>query len=224
MTWSPLARGAGNILKMFAVEPEYQGGTFLADTLTELVGRGMAAGLQSFFIFTKPEYVTTFEGYNFSLLAAQEYAALLEYGRGIERWLDSHKTLIKPGNNGAIVMNCNPFTRGHRYVIEQAATQVDNLYVFIVATERSLFPFPVRMRLVREGVADLPNVQVLDTSRYAVSDVTLPDLLPQKGRSGGPYPDGTGSDPVQHPRRALFRYHPAIRGHRTLLSHDLPIQ
>ena len=171
---------AGNILKMFAVEPEYQGGTFLADMVTELVGRGLAAGFKSLFIYTKPEYVSTFEGYNFSLLAAQEQVALLESGRGIKHWLSSHDSLHRSGVNGAIVMNCNPFTRGHRYVIEQAAGQVDNLYIFVVTAERSLFPFPVRMRLVREGVADLSNVLVLDTSHYAVSDATFPTYFLKK--------------------------------------------
>jgi [citrate (pro-3S)-lyase] ligase len=171
---------AGNILKMFAVEPSYQGGTLLADMVTELVGRGLSAGFESLFVYTKPEYITTFEGYNFTLLACQEKVALLEYGKGLERWLSSHGSLIRSGVNGAIVMNCNPFTRGHRYVIEQAAGQVDNLYIFVVTAERSLFPFPVRMQLVREGVADLPNVQVLDTSHYAVSDATFPTYFLKK--------------------------------------------
>ena len=171
---------AGDILKMFAVEPSHQGGTFLADMVTELVGRGLSAGFESLFVYTKPEYISTFEGYNFSLLASQEKVALLEYGKGLEHWLSSHGSMIRTGVNGAIVMNCNPFTRGHRYVIEQAAGQVDNLYIFVVTAERSLFPFPVRMRLVREGVADLTNVQVLDTSHYAVSNATFPTYFLKK--------------------------------------------
>jgi [citrate (pro-3S)-lyase] ligase len=171
---------AGNILKMFAVEPSHQGGTLLADMVTELVGRGLSAGFDSLFVYTKPEYITTFEAYNFALLASQEKVALLEYGKGLERWLSSHRSLIRTGTNGAVVMNCNPFTRGHRHLIEQVAGQVDNLYLFVVAAERSLFPFPVRMRLVREGVADLPNVLVLDTSHYAVSNATFPTYFLKK--------------------------------------------
>ena len=170
----------GNILKMFAVEPSHQGGTLLADMVTELVGRGLSAGFESLFVYTKPEYITTFESYNFTLLASQEQVALLEYGRGMERWLSSHSSLIRTGTNGAVVMYCNPFTRGHRYLIEQVAGQVDNLYLFVVTAERSLFPFPVRMRLVREGVADLPNVLVLETSHYAVSNATFPTYFLKK--------------------------------------------
>jgi [citrate (pro-3S)-lyase] ligase len=167
---------SGNILKMFAVEPSHQGGPLLAEVVTELVGRGLSAGFGSLFVYTKPEYVTTFESFNFSLLASQGQVALLEYGRGLERWLASHRSLIRSGTNGAVVMNCNPFTRGHRHLVEQAARQVDTLYLFIVAEERSLFPFPIRMGLVRAGVADIPDVLVLGTSHYAVSNATFPTL------------------------------------------------
>jgi [citrate (pro-3S)-lyase] ligase len=51
---------------------------------------------------------------------------------------------------------------------------LDNLYLFVVQEERSLFPFAVRFRLVEEGVRDIPNVILLDTSNYAVSGATFP--------------------------------------------------
>ena len=72
------------------------------------------------------------------------------------------------------MVNCNPFTLGHRYLIEAAAAEVDTLYVFVVQEDRSVFPFAVRERLVREGTADLENVVVLASSWYAVSQVTFP--------------------------------------------------
>ena len=165
---------ADNILKMFAVEPSHQGRELLARMVTELVRRGLAAGFESLFVFTKPEHATTFQSLNFSLLASQGQVALLEYGRGLERWLESKRSLLRDGINGAVVMNCKPFTRGHRHLVESAARQVDTLYLFVVAEERSLFPFPVRLQLVRQGVADLANVLVLDTSHYAISGATFP--------------------------------------------------
>ncbi|MEI7430271.1 MAG: [citrate (pro-3S)-lyase] ligase [Betaproteobacteria bacterium] len=171
---------AGNVLKMLAVEPAYQGGPLLGEILTALVMRGMEAGLPSFFIFTKAEYITTFAALNFTLLASQGKAALLEYGNGLDKWLNSKRPLIRPGLNGAVVMNCNPFTRGHRYLVESAARQVDTLYLFVVREDRSAFPFDVRFRLVQEGVRDLGNVQVLDTSHYSVSAATFPTYFLKK--------------------------------------------
>lgn len=171
---------AGDILKMFAIEPLHQGGSLLGELVTELVRRGFSAGYNSLFVFTRPEHTTTFAALNFALLASQGNVALIEYGRGLERWLVSHRALVRPGNNGAVVMNCNPFTLGHRFLVERAASQVDTLYLFVVTEDRSRFPFPVRMRLVREGVADLENVLVLDTSRYAISNATFPTYFLKK--------------------------------------------
>jgi [citrate (pro-3S)-lyase] ligase len=171
---------AGNILKMLAVDPAYQGGSILGELLTGLVSAGLAAGFESLFVYTKPEYSTSFQSLNFTLLASQEKVALLEYGKGLRNWLESKKSLIRKGINGAVVVNCNPFTNGHRYLLETAASQVDTLYVFVVKEDRSIFPFDIRYRLVKEGVRDLGNAVVLDTSRYIVSGATFPTYFLKK--------------------------------------------
>jgi [citrate (pro-3S)-lyase] ligase len=171
---------AGNILKMLAVDPAFQGGSVLGELLTGLVSSGLAAGFESLFVYTKPEYSTSFQSLNFSLLANQEKVALLEYGKGLKNWLESKTPLLRQGVNGAVVVNCNPFTNGHRYLLETAASQVDHLYVFVVKEDRSIFPFDVRYRLVEEGLRDLSNVIVLDTSRYIVSGATFPTYFLKK--------------------------------------------
>ena len=165
---------------MLAVEPSHQGGALLGEVVTELVSRGLSAGYDSLFIYTKPEYISTFEALNFSLLANQGRVALLEYGRGFQKWLATHNADVRSGINGAVVVNCNPFTLGHRYLIESAAKQVDNLYVFVVREDRSVFPFDVRFQLVKDGVRDLTNVVVLDSSRYIVSGATFPTYFLKK--------------------------------------------
>jgi [citrate (pro-3S)-lyase] ligase len=170
----------GGVLKMLAVAPDHQGGSALGELVTELVMNGRRAGHESLFVFTKPEYAVSFQSLNFSLLAKQEKAALLEYGKGLARWLESKSDLVRAGSNGAVVVNCNPFTRGHRYLIESAAGQVDTLYVFVVREDRSAFPFDVRYRLVGQGVRDIGNAVVLDSSRYAVSAATFPTYFLKK--------------------------------------------
>jgi len=164
----------GGILKTIALSSAHRGGPLLGELVTELVRLGSAAGHDAFFVFTRPEHAPSFEALGFSLLAAQRRAALLEWGDGLRRWLAASLPLVRPGANGAAVVNCNPFTLGHRHLVEQAARRVDTLYVFVVREDRSAFPFDVRLRLVREGTADLDNVRVLDTSRYAVSALTFP--------------------------------------------------
>lgn len=163
-----------DVLKMLAVAPAEQGGPVLGALATELVRRGNAAGHDVLFVFTRPESAGSFEALGFSLIATDGRAALLEHGGGLARYLAAARPLLRDGTNGAVVMNANPFTLGHRHLVEEAARAVDTLFVFVVREDRSAFPFDVRVRLVREGTRDLANVRVLDTSRYAVSAVTFP--------------------------------------------------
>ncbi len=77
-----------------------------------------------------------------------------------------------PGNRktGAIIMNCNPFTKGHRYLIEQAVKMVDKLYIFVVEEDRSCFKFQDRLRMVEQGVSDLSgDIMVIPSGRYMIS-------------------------------------------------------
>ena len=79
-----------------------------------------------------------------------------------------------PHRGGVVVMNCNPFTLGHRYLIEQAAKQVERLYVMVVREDCSLFAYTERKAMVEQGVADIENVSVIDGSDYAISRATFP--------------------------------------------------
>ena len=93
------------------------------------------------------------------------------------KYIDSIKTYKKgddSSRNGSIVMNCNPFTLGHRYLIEYAASRVDYLYIFVVEENKSYFPFEDRYKLVQQGTADLPNVVVLPSGNFIISAVTFP--------------------------------------------------
>ncbi|MGN0524131.1 MAG: adenylyltransferase/cytidyltransferase family protein [Eubacterium sp.] len=75
---------------------------------------------------------------------------------------------------GAIVMNCNPFTKGHRYLIETAAKAVDYLFIFVVEEDKSFFKFEDRINLVKLGTEDLDNVIVTPSGRFVLSALTFP--------------------------------------------------
>ena len=174
-----VATGArvGHILQMLAIAPAHQGGALLGELVGDLAQRARAAGLDQLFVFTRPEHAGSFGHLGFNLLASHGRAALLEHGEGLARWLNDRLGLVEPGDNGAVVVNCNPFTRGHRYLVEQAAARVATLYVFVVSEDRSAFPYAARRRLVEAGTRDLANVVVLDTGPYAVSAVTFPSYF-----------------------------------------------
>jgi [citrate (pro-3S)-lyase] ligase len=81
------------------------------------------------------------------------------------------------GRIGAVVMNCNPFTLGHRRLVEYAAQQVKRLYLFAVEEDKSVFPFADRFELIKQGVADLPNVTVLPSGKFIISSLTFTDYF-----------------------------------------------
>ena len=97
---------------------------------------------------------------------------------GLMEYIDSIRPYrINSGRNGAIVMNCNPFTLGHQHLVEYAASKVDHLYIFVVEEDRSMFKFEDRFRLVKEGTAHLKNVIVLKSGNFIISQVTFPQYF-----------------------------------------------
>lgn len=85
---------------------------------------------------------------------------------------------------GGIVMNCNPFTYGHQYLIETAARQVNFLYIFVVEEDKSFFKFSDRIRLVREGTKHLKNVKVLPSGKFIISSNTFSEYFDKANLKG----------------------------------------
>lgn len=62
---------------------------------------------------------------------------------------------------GSVGMHGNPFTLGHRYLIETASKQVDRLFVLMIEDELGLFSYAERFAMAVEGTKDLPNVRIV---------------------------------------------------------------
>lgn len=110
----------------------------------------------------------------------------LKESRELEKYLKEINESVGelPGVKGAVVMNCNPFTKGHRYLIEMAAKQVDALYVFVVEEDKSIFPFQERLELVKRGTEDLDTVHVVPSGQFILSNMTFPEYFTKKYRQG----------------------------------------
>lgn len=95
----------------------------------------------------------------------------------LKKWLTVTSQRYKiqnAGKAGAVVMNCNPFTRGHRYLIETASERVDVLYIFVLEEDKSYFDFQSRFEMVKDGTNDLSNVVVIPGGKYVISTQTMP--------------------------------------------------
>ncbi len=104
-----------------------------------------------------------------------------EQEKEVYEYINKIKTRIpakyKKRTAGAVLVNCDPFTKGHRYLIETALKEVDFLYVFVVEEDRANFSFKDRINMVRLGVEDLENVIVIPSGQYMASVYTLPDYF-----------------------------------------------
>lgn len=187
----------GGVIKCVAVADGHKGEAVANQIVSHLIAHANADGHQCVKLFTKPQNQRMFESMSFRLLAEAPKAILMETGiGGIKRYseeLESEKEKVKSEksngklhhNNtspqhpimplsGIIIMNCNPFTLGHRYLIEQTAQQVDTLYILVVREDCSMFGYDERKAMIVRGVAHINNVVVCDGSEYSISATTFP--------------------------------------------------
>lgn len=171
----------GNVIKCVAVSESARSEGLMNILVSRLIAIAREEGRESVKAFTKPENEGIFKSLGFGLLASAPKAILMENGRGgLPEYKKYLASLARPGRNGAIVMNANPFTKGHRYLVEQAASQVDNLYVIVVKEDRSRFPYAERKAMIEAGCAGLDNVVVCEGSDYAISAATFPTYFLKK--------------------------------------------
>jgi [citrate (pro-3S)-lyase] ligase len=167
----------GNVIKCIAVGEAARETGLSNKLISRLIGMANQQGAESVKVYTKPGNSTVFESMGFKIIAQAPCAILMENGmKGIGRYTDYLKRLRgdRPDGAAAIVMNANPFTRGHRYLVEQASATVSTLYVIAVREDRSTFSYEERLAMIQAGCKGLENVVVVEGSDYAISELTFP--------------------------------------------------
>ncbi len=206
---------AGDVIKCVAVAPEARSEGLVAPLVSHILSQHGPGNLK---VFTGPENEAVFVSLGFHAIARAPLAILMENGRGLEAYCAYLKdTLAAPSASlgmtgslpfrptagsgeissvGVVVMNANPFTLGHQYLLEQAAAQVDCLVVIPVretpgqaggdvmpGSDRASYTFPYteRLAMIKAGAASvIPSeasvspIIVLDGSDYQISAATFP--------------------------------------------------
>ncbi|MCR5288859.1 MAG: [citrate (pro-3S)-lyase] ligase [Treponema sp.] len=175
-----------NILKCIAVSKDYQGKNLLAPIMSQLFQHMFENGINHFFGFTKPKNKMVFSHMGLYPVAETDRVLLLENKKdGFRKYLDGLKTESEAGmlpqnrnpngtGIGAIVANCNPFTKGHRYLVEQAASACEWVHLFVLSTEQEWISSKARFDMVKAGTKDIKNVILHVTSDYLISPVVFP--------------------------------------------------
>ena len=186
----------GNTLRCMAVSSVHQGEGLMNQIVTHLINVQFERGNTHLFLYTKCNSAKFFRCLGFYEIAwIDEQIVFMENRKiGFKDYLNQ---LVKETENAtimqrlhaqqyqdssklriaALVMNANPFTLGHQYLVEKAATENDLLHLFIVSEDQSLVPFSVRKKLVMEGTAHLDNIIYHESGPYIISSATFPSYF-----------------------------------------------
>ena len=169
----------GATLRCFAVSHLHQGEGLLNQVVSHLMEYQMARGNSHLFLYTKINAAKFFQSLGFYEIARVDGTLVFMENRrnGFPGYLSRLEKTARPGVSGAIVMNANPFTLGHQYLVETAAKRCDTLHLFLLSEDASLVPFAVRKQLVQAGIAHLGNVVLHDSGPYIISNATFPSYF-----------------------------------------------
>ena len=188
----------GNTLRCFAVSHEHQGEGLMNSIVSHLIEFQFSRGNTHLFLYTKCNSAKFFGDLGFYEIARIDGQIVFMENRktGFQNYLRTFaKDALPEGLTAetptrkiaALVMNANPFTLGHQYLIEKAAAENDLLHLFIVSEDASLVPFKIRKQLVMKGTAKVLGI----TRRYVGEEPTslvtgiynriMSEKLPEQG-------------------------------------------
>lgn len=167
-----------DIIKCVAVRQDMREERLFNMLVSHLMSVAMQEGYFSTKVYTKPQNLDIFTSLGFKLIAQSPKALFMENSLSelnrYKGYLNAHRQEVSGSKMGLIIMNANPFTKGHRYLVEQASAQVDHLFIIVVKENLSLFDYRYRLEMVAKGCADMENVSVLKGSDYQISAATFP--------------------------------------------------
>ena len=190
-----------NTLRCLAVSSTHQGEGLMNQILTHLISVQFSRGNTHLFLYTKCSSAPFFADLGFYEIAniknkivfmENKRNGFSSYLKKLEQdsteqltTLEETKALTESNTTNlrktigsiktaALVINANPFTLGHQYLIEKASRENDTLHLFIVEEDASLIPFSIRKKLVIEGTSHLPNIIYHDSGPYIISNATFP--------------------------------------------------
>ncbi len=170
----------GNTLRCMAVSHEHQGEGLMNEVVSHLVQYEYGRGINHLFLYTKCNSAKFFGDLGFyEIVRIADQVVFMENRRtGFSDYLSDLAKSKRDGKNiAALVLNANPFTLGHQYLVEKASAENDVLHIFIVSEDASLVPFDVRKRLVIAGTSHLHNIVYHDTGPYIISSATFPSYF-----------------------------------------------
>ena len=176
---------AGKVLKCIAVDNNRRGQGLILKVVTHLLNAALVRDRKELFLFSTPKNIEFFKDCGFKLIEECDgEIILMENTKNLQNYQKKLLSLKKDGDViGTIVMNANPFTKGHLYLVEEASRRSDWLHLFVVREDASEFKFADRIELIKKGISHLKNVTLHEGSDYIISKATFPTyFIKDKGQ------------------------------------------
>ncbi len=176
---------AGKVLKCIAVDTNRRGQGLILKVVTHLLNAALVRDRKELFLFSTPKNIEFFRDCGFKLIEECDgEIILMENTKNLQNYQKKLLSLKKDGDViGTIVMNANPFTKGHLYLVEEASRRSDWLHLFVVREDASEFKFADRIELIKKGISHLKNVTLHEGSDYIISKATFPTyFIKDKGQ------------------------------------------
>lgn len=170
-----------NIIKFFYIDDFYQGEGLAIDLINSALQDIIAQSYRNYFVFTKAKNEKIFTSLSMDLVEKTDDVALLEGGFfKYNDWLTSIKMYLEDKEYIAIVMNANPLTLGHEYLVDKALEDGRDLIIFVLEEDASFFTTQDRFEIVKSHYKDMKNVHVFKSGPYIISRVTFPTYFLKK--------------------------------------------
>ena len=168
-----------NTLRCLAVDSAYRGTGLMNEIVSYLMDLEFRRSFFHIFVYTKASAAKFFKDLGFYEISRVDGSMVFLENKknGFGNYLSELSKSRCSGRCGAVVINANPFTSGHRYLIETASRACDKLHIFILSEDSSIFPFGVRKKLIMEGTSDIDNLIYHDSGSYIISSATFPSYF-----------------------------------------------
>lgn len=170
-----------NLIKFFYIDDKYQGEGLAIELINSALEEIIAKGYRSYFVFTKAKNENIFTSLSMDTIEKTEDVVLLEGGFfKYADWIENIKTDLDKDEYNAIVMNANPLTLGHEYLVDKALDDARDLIIFVLEEDASYFSTRDRYEIVKKHYQDNDRVHVYKSGPYIISRATFPTYFLKK--------------------------------------------
>ena len=170
-----------NLIKFFYIDKAYQGEGLAIELINSALEDIISKGYRTYFVFTKAKNENIFTSLSMDVIEKTEDVVLLEGGFfKYADWIQNIKKDLDKDEYSAIVMNANPLTLGHEYLIDKALEEARDLIIFVLEEDASYFSTKGRYEIVKNHYHNNGRVHVYKSGPYIISRATFPTYFLKK--------------------------------------------